>query len=165
MEPPNDIDRLKDQEAELERQLEELRARRIALEKRVRTRSGDVGRPLRELVLDMLQEAGAPLNSLLLASVIRPLFGRAVPATRFGTLSDDEAKSYELITDAPGLSLPLPHSRPGAGGEALLGQVRLAVGRSHHWTDDRPLSLPSGRSLDHQSGAPRGRWGARRRRS
>jgi hypothetical protein len=101
MEPRNDIDRLKDQEAELERQLEELRARRIALEKRVRTRSGDVGRPLRELVLDMLQEAGAPLNSLLLASVIRPLFGRTVPATRFGTLSDDEAKSYDSSRARP----------------------------------------------------------------
>ncbi|MEO7691193.1 MAG: hypothetical protein ABIS51_18060 [Sphingomonas sp.] len=101
MDHPADIYRLRSEEAELERQLEELRTKRIALEQKVKPRSRDNARPLRDLVLDLVQDAGAPLNSLLLASVIRPLQGRVVPATRFGTLSNDEAKSFDSSRARP----------------------------------------------------------------
>lgn len=95
------IDALKTEEAALERRLAELREQRMALEKGTRTRSLDGVRPLRDLVLDMLADAGWPLNSLLLASVARPLHGRNIPSTRFGTLSNDEAKSYESSRARP----------------------------------------------------------------
>jgi hypothetical protein len=96
-----DIDALKTEEAALERQLAELSERRMALEKGTRARSSDGGRPLRDLVLDMLAEASWPLNSLLLAGVTRPLHGRTIPSTRFGTLSNDEAKSYDSSRARP----------------------------------------------------------------
>jgi hypothetical protein len=96
-----DIDRLRSEEAELQRKLDELRATRIALEQKVKPQSRDKARPLRDLVLDLVQDAGAPLNSLLLASVIRPLQGRTIPATRFGTLSNDEAKSFDSSRARP----------------------------------------------------------------
>jgi hypothetical protein len=95
MEAAHELDRIKDQEAELEMQLAAIRAKRVQLEKAARPPRPDTSRPLRDLVLDMLAEAEAPLNSLMLASIIRPLHGRNVPATRFGTLSNDEAKSYD----------------------------------------------------------------------
>lgn len=97
----DDIEHIRSQEAELERQLMEVRAKRIALEKGARPKSVDRGRPLRDLTLELLQDAGIPLNSLLLANVIRPLFGRDVPATRFGTLANDEAKSYDSSRARP----------------------------------------------------------------
>lgn len=97
----DDIDRLKSEEAELERRLNEVRQRRSELEKRSRPRTGKGGRPLRDTMLDMLQEARCPLNSLLLASVIRPLFGRNIPSTRFGTLSNDEASSFDSSRARP----------------------------------------------------------------
>jgi hypothetical protein len=90
-----DIDQLKIEEADLERRLAEVRERRATLEKRPSARGGKAGRPVRDIIVDMLQEAQCPLNSLLLASVIRPLHGRAIPSTRFGTLSNDEANSYD----------------------------------------------------------------------
>ena len=90
-----DIERLKTEEAELERRLHEVRERRAELEHLSRPRSGRRVRPLREITLDLLQEAQCSLNSLLLASVIRPLHGRKTPSTRFGTLSNDEAKSFD----------------------------------------------------------------------
>ena len=101
MDHPADIDRIRNEEAELERQLDELRTKRIALEQKVKPRSRDNARPLRDLVLDLVRDAAAPLNSLLLASVIRPLQGRVVPATRFGTLSNDEAKSFDSSRARP----------------------------------------------------------------
>jgi hypothetical protein len=91
----DDIEHIRSKEADLERQLMEVRAKRMALEKGARSKSVDRGRPLRDLILELLQDAGIPLNSLLLANTIRPLFGREVPATRFGTLANDEAKSYD----------------------------------------------------------------------
>lgn len=97
----DDIDHLKAQEADLERQLNEVRERRAELEKLTRPRSEKKGRPLRDITLDMLQEAHCPLNSLLLASVIRPLHGRNIPATRFGTLSNDEVSSFESSRARP----------------------------------------------------------------
>lgn len=104
----DDIDHLKAQEADLERRLNEVRERRAELEKLMRPRGEKKARPLRDITLDMLQEANCPLNSLLLASVIRPLHGRSIPSTRFGTLSNDEASSFDS-SRAPGLSLSLPN--------------------------------------------------------
>lgn len=97
----DDIDHLKAQEADLERRLNEVRERRAELEKLARPHGGKRGRPLRDITLDMLQEAQCPLNSLLLASVIRPLHGRNIPATRFGTLSNDEASSFDSSRARP----------------------------------------------------------------
>ncbi len=90
-----DIDRLKAEEAALERRLAEVRERRAVLEQRSGARAPKATRPLRDIVMDLLQEAHCPVNSLLLASVIRPLLGRSIAATRFGTLSNDETSSYD----------------------------------------------------------------------
>lgn len=98
----NDLELIRIQEAELQQQLDELRTRRVALEKGQRPRGGnDAGRPVRDLILDVLQDAGSPLNSLLLASVLRPLHGRDIPSTRFGTLSNDETKSFDSSRARP----------------------------------------------------------------
>jgi hypothetical protein len=99
--PLTDLDRLRAEEAELERRLLELREQRARLERRARPRAGDARRPLREIVLDLLGEARVPLNSLLIANVLRPLQGRSVPSTRFGTLSIDEAKSFDSSRPKP----------------------------------------------------------------
>jgi hypothetical protein len=99
--PASDIEILKIEEAELQRRLDELRERRANLERKSRSRGKKRGRPLREIVLDMLQESQCSLNSLLLASVIGPLHGRKVASTRFGTLSNDEAKSFDSSRARP----------------------------------------------------------------
>jgi hypothetical protein len=146
MESIDDLHRIRTEEAELERQLEELRAKRIALEKRGRPRSGDGGRPLRDLVLDLLQDAGGPLNSLLLASVIRPLQGREIPATRFGTLSNDEAKSYDSSRARP---VYLCHCLTHDQGQA----VKRFWARSDWNLADRVMGPMSGRMLFLQGAA------------
>lgn len=99
--PSTDLDRLRAEEAELERRLLEVRERRAHLERRSRPRPADGGRPLREIVLDLLGDARAPLNSLLIANVLRPLQDRTIPSTRFGTLSNDEAKSFDSSRAKP----------------------------------------------------------------
>lgn len=98
---PTDLDRLNAEEAELERRLLELRKHRARLERRSRLRTADGGRPLREIVLDLLGDAKVPLNSLLIANVLRPLQDRTIPSTRFGTLSNDEAKSFNSSRARP----------------------------------------------------------------
>lgn len=95
------IEELKAQEAELERLLNEVRTCRVGLERKTSPAERRPSRALREVILDLLQEAGCPLNSLLLASVIRPLLGRIVPSTRFGTLSNDEAVSFDSSRARP----------------------------------------------------------------
>lgn len=99
----DDLDHLKAQEADLERLLNEVRERRSELEKLARPRpgSGKRGRALRDITLDMLQESQCPLNSLLLASVMRPLHGKNIPSTRFGTLSNDESNSFDSSRARP----------------------------------------------------------------
>jgi hypothetical protein len=90
-----DIEGLKAEEAALERRLAEVRERRAVLERSPGAREAlRPVRPVRDVVLDLLQEARFPVNSLLLASVLRPLQGRSIAATRFGTLSNDEESSY-----------------------------------------------------------------------
>ncbi|WP_196259768.1 hypothetical protein [Pelagibacterium limicola] len=96
-----DLDRLRAEEAELERRLLEVREHRARLERRSRPRTPDGGRPLREIVLDLLGDAMVPLNSLLIANVLRPLQDRTIPSTRFGTLSNDEAKSFDSSRAKP----------------------------------------------------------------
>jgi hypothetical protein len=88
----DELDRLLMREEELKRELEGLRRRRTTLERAARPRRAE--RPLRDVALDLLAEAGAPLNSLLIASALSALYGREVPSTRFGTLSIDEQKSF-----------------------------------------------------------------------
>lgn len=95
-----DIEALKLQEAALQRQLAELREK-LAKAEKGKSRTSERGRPLRAMVLDLLAEAGYPLNSLLLASLMRPLRGRNIPSTRFGTLSNDEIKSYDSSRPRP----------------------------------------------------------------
>ena len=77
--PSTDLDRLRAEEAELERRLLEVRGHRARLERRARPRTADGGRPLREIVLDLLGDAKVPLNSLLIANVLRPLRGSRNP--------------------------------------------------------------------------------------
>lgn len=96
-----DLERLRAEEAELERRLLEVRERRARLERRSGPRPADGGRPLREIVLDLLGDANVPLNSLLIANVLRPLQDRTIPSTRFGTLSNDEAKSFDSSRAKP----------------------------------------------------------------
>lgn len=96
-----DIDKLMAEEAELERRLADLREQRLALEKGSSSKASKGGRPIRDVLLDRLEDARCPLNSLLLASVIRPLQGRTIPSTRFGTLSNDEASSYDSSRARP----------------------------------------------------------------
>lgn len=92
--PSTDLDQLRAEEAELERRLFEIR-QQIAQGRKAGKASGSRRRPLREVMLDLLAEAHVPLNSLLIAGVLRPLQGLVVPSTRFGTLSNDEAKSFD----------------------------------------------------------------------
>lgn len=94
------IEEILKEEQQLERKLELLRAERAALERNTRLPKKAVP-PLRDQVLDLLQEANIPLNSLLLASVMKPLLGRSVPSTRFGTLSNDEVKSFDSSRARP----------------------------------------------------------------
>lgn len=99
--PSTDLDRLRAEEAELERRLFEIR-QQIALSGRnAKPESNGRRRPLREIMLDLLAEAQVPVNSLLIASVLRPLQGLTVASTRFGTLSNDEAKSFDSSRPKP----------------------------------------------------------------
>ncbi|EIU1669091.1 hypothetical protein [Pseudomonas aeruginosa] len=136
----DDIDLLKAQEADLERQLYELRERRAELERGARPNAGKKGRPLRDITLDLLQEAQCPLNSLLLASVIRPLHGRNIPATRFGTLSNDEASSFESTRVRP---VYLCHCLTHDQGQA----VKRFWGRSDWPLAERIMGPMTGRVL------------------
>lgn len=142
----NDIDRLKSEEADLERRLNEVRERRTELEKRLHRRSGKRGRPLRDITLDMLQEAQCPLNSLLLASVIRPLHGRNIPSTRFGTLSNDEANSFDSSRPRP---VYLCHCLTHDRGQA----VKRFWARSDWPLADRVMGPMTGRILFLKSAA------------
>jgi hypothetical protein len=95
-----ELEDLKTQEAALERQLASVRVKRMAIERTSRP-SKEIVRPLRDIVLDTLAEANFPLNSLLLASIARPLYDRNIPSNRFGTLSNDEMKSYDSSRARP----------------------------------------------------------------
>ncbi len=138
--PTSDIESLKIEEAELQSRLDELRQRRAALERKNRPGSKKRGRPLREIVLDMLHESRCSLNSLLLASVIGPLHGRKVASTRFGTLSNDEAKSYDSSRVRP---VYLCHCLTHDKGQA----VKRFWARSDWPTSERVIGPMTGRLL------------------
>lgn len=88
----NELDQILMREESLRRELEQLRRQRMLLERAARPRRAE--RSLRDLTLDLLAEAGTPLNSLLIAGVLSALYSREVPSTRFGTLSIDEQRSF-----------------------------------------------------------------------
>ncbi|TPN49486.1 hypothetical protein FJ976_17300 [Mesorhizobium sp. B1-1-9] len=138
--PSTDLDRLRAEEAELERRLLEVREHRARLERRSRPRTADGGRPLREIILDLLGDAKVPLNSLLIANVLRPLQGRTIPSTRFGTLSNDEAKSFESSRAKP---VYLCHCLTYDQGQA----VKRFWARSDWPLPDRIIGPMSGRLL------------------
>jgi hypothetical protein len=138
--PLTDLDRLRAEETKLERRLLEVREHRASLERRARPRAADGGRPLRDLVLDLLGEAKVPLNSLLIATVLRPLQDRTIPSTRFGTLSNDEAKSFDSSRSKP---VYLCHCLMYDQGQA----VKRFWARSDWQLSDRVLGPMSGRVL------------------
>lgn len=51
-------------------------------------------RSLREIVLDMLEDAGVMLHSRTLSQLVRARYDREIKSTRFGTLASDEEKAY-----------------------------------------------------------------------
>lgn len=135
-----DIDKLRAEEVELERRLADVRERRAMLEQQRGIRTTKAGRPLRDVMLDLLEEARCPLNSLLLASVIRPLQGRRIAATRFGTLSTDEASSFASSRSRP---VYLCHCLTFDEGQA----VKRFWARSDWPLADRVIGPMSGRIL------------------
>jgi hypothetical protein len=136
-----DIGVLRQQELDLERQLSEVRTRIDAASTAppVPARPAE-RRPLRELILDILNDAGAPLNSLLIASVFRPLFKRDVPATRFGTLSADEQSSFDSRRPRP---VYLCHCLTHDRGQAM----KRFWARSDWPLEERVIGPMSGRIL------------------
>lgn len=80
--------------AELDRQLEESHewSQNKPLPQSKRVRRGQ--RPLRDVCLDMLSDCGSMLYSQTIAQACRAYFGRDVPPTRFGSLSNDEEKAF-----------------------------------------------------------------------
>jgi len=70
-------------------------------------------RPLRAVVLDLLDDIQWPTYTRELASYCKARYGREIPPTRFGTLASDEMKSY-LAGKRPRmvwLSFALTHDR------------------------------------------------------
>ncbi|OUW74931.1 MAG: hypothetical protein CBD74_15240 [Saprospirales bacterium TMED214] len=96
----SDSENLRAQEAALERQLAEIRKQRIVAEKK-EGQTASPRRAVREFVLDLLMDAGFALNSLLIASIMPPLYGKKISSSRFGTLSTDEAKSFDSARVRP----------------------------------------------------------------
>ncbi|TGS92702.1 hypothetical protein EN814_23970 [Mesorhizobium sp. M2D.F.Ca.ET.171.01.1.1] len=135
-----DLDRLRAEEADLERRLLEVREHRARLERQSGARTADGGRPLREIVLDLVGDAKVPLNSLLIANVLRPLQDRTIPSTRFGTLSNDEAKSFDSSRAKP---VYLCHCLTHDQGQA----VKRFWARSDWPFQDRIIGPMSGRLL------------------
>lgn len=136
------LDELRQQELDLERRLSEVRSRIDAMgpgSAPAASRPAE-RRPLRELMLDALNDAGAPLNSLLIASVFRPLYKRDVPATRFGTLSSDEQRSFDSSRPRP---VYLCHCLTHDRGQAM----KRFWARSDWPLTDRVIGPMSGRVL------------------
>lgn len=130
---------LRAKETALERQLASLRVKRIALE-RILHPSKESARPPRDVVLDTLADANFPLNSSLLASVMRPLYGRDIPADCFGTLSNEEMQSYDSTGARP---VYLCHCLTYDNGDA----VKHFWARSDWPLADRIIGPMSGRIL------------------
>jgi hypothetical protein len=134
-----ELEDLKTQEAVLERRLADIRVKRMALERKEHP-AKESARPLRDVVLDTLADANFPLNSLLLANIMRPLYGRVITSNRFGTLSNDEVKSYESSRARP---VYLCHGLTYDSGQA----VKRFWARSVWPLADRIMGPMSGRIL------------------
>jgi hypothetical protein len=63
-------------------------------------------RPLRSLVLEILDTAGVPLYSSQLAELLLALYAVDVAPERFGTLAADERRSYEQASERHGSRPP-----------------------------------------------------------
>jgi hypothetical protein len=87
-----------------------------------------------------LGDAKVPLNSLLIANVLRPLQDRTIPSTRFGTLANDEAKSFDSSRPKP---VYLCHCLTHDQGQA----VKRFWARSDWPLKDRIIGPMSGRLL------------------
>jgi hypothetical protein len=124
--------------AELERRLAEIRGRLASTKTQTGLRRSE--RPLRDVLLDLLADAGAPLNSTLVSSVFHVLFDRDVPPTRFGTLSTDEQKSFDSTRVRP---VYLCHCLNYDDGQA----VKRFWARSDWPLQDRIVGPMSGRAL------------------
>ena len=64
-------------------------------------RSRTAVRPVRDIILDALQDIGFPCYSQQLGVYVRARFGREVTPTRFGSLSVDEEKAFGRGTARP----------------------------------------------------------------
>jgi hypothetical protein len=138
--PMSDIDALQQEARELERRLAEIRSELSATRQPRGSTTSTERRPLRELVLDALNDAQTPLNSLLIASVFRPLYRRDVAATRFGTLSVDEQRSFDSKRPRP---VYLCHCLTHDRGQAM----KRFWARSDWPLEDRIIGPMTGRVL------------------
>jgi len=135
-----EIHELRQEEKELERRLAEVRSQLSAKHQAASGARFIERRPLRELILDTLGEARTPLNSLLIASVFKPLYERDVPATRFGTLSADEQRSFDSSRPRP---VYLCHCLTHDRGQAM----KRFWARSDWPLEDRIIGPMTGRVL------------------
>ena len=135
-----EIHELEQEERELERRLAEVRGLLSARHQPPSGARPTERRPLRELILDTLIEARAPLNSLLIASVFRPLYQREIPASRFGTLSVDEQRSFDSSRPRP---VYLCHGLTHDRGQAM----KRFWARSDWPLEDRIIGPMTGRVL------------------
>lgn len=105
----------KDELATLRAEVERLQARLSELEatpdrhqpprpvsaERTPSRTGKDGsrRPVRAMVLDVLEDTGMATYSREISQLLNALYGRSVPSSRFGALSADEANIH--VSDRP----------------------------------------------------------------
>jgi hypothetical protein len=81
--------------AEQARLVAELEVAQLAPSARVKTASGLAGqRPMREQVLDILDELGVPVAPRVISEVALACYGRSLPAARFASLRRDEERAY-----------------------------------------------------------------------
>ena len=89
-------------------------------------------RPMREQVLDILDELGVPASPRVIGEVAAALFGRALPAARFASLRRDEERACRKD----------PMSRPAWVVPALTAQGLTPIPRivaSSSWESERRL--------------------------
>jgi hypothetical protein len=81
--------------AEQARLVAELEVAQLAPSDRVKTAAGLAGqRPMREQVLDILDELGVPVAPRVISEVALACYGRSLPAARFASLRRDEERAY-----------------------------------------------------------------------
>lgn len=81
--------------AEQARLVAELEVAQLAPLDRVKPAAGLAGqRPMREQVLDILDELGVPVAPRVISEVALACYGRSLPAARFASLRRDEERAY-----------------------------------------------------------------------